>query len=166
MTRIEEMITQDESVWNFNNFSPPHPWKCIGKTKENLNFDIRVERVNPQEMPFLNNCHIIVINKLLNTFLFIPIFLHLGPKQIYIWEHYWNFVPNNLNDTEICHLHPKHIPYEPPPSPAPHLQMINYPLERNCKWNVSLPFYLLYPKETKFELQVYVCQRKKKSKGQ
>ena len=119
MTRIEEMITQDESVWNFNNFSPPHPWKCIGKTKENLNFDIRVERVDPQEMPFLNNCHIIVINKLLNTFLFIPIFLHLGPKQIYIWEHYWKLVPNNLNDTEICHLHPKHIPYEPPTPPPP-----------------------------------------------
>ena len=114
------MITQDESVWNFNNFSPPHPWKCIGKTKENLNFDIRVERVNPQEMPFLNNCHIIVINKLLNTFLFIPIFLHLGPKQIYIWEHYWNFVPNNLNDT-VLPFTPKTysiwaLPCTPPPN--------------------------------------------------
>ena len=43
--RIEDMITQDESNWYFNKFSPLLPLKMIGVTNETLNFDIRVWRV-------------------------------------------------------------------------------------------------------------------------
>ena len=46
--RIKDLITQDKSNWYFNKFSPLLLLKKIGTTNDNLNFDIRVQRVNVQ----------------------------------------------------------------------------------------------------------------------
>ena len=41
--RIKEVITEDESGRNFDNFSPLYLYKkCMGKTNKNLNFDLEV----------------------------------------------------------------------------------------------------------------------------
>ena len=172
-------------------------------------------------------------NMKIQAFLLISIILHLGPKQTRIWKHYWNFVPNTLNDTEICHLHPKtYSIWAPHPNPPPnnklpltkefsphfsswivergkcegmwkspharngntlpvtchlfsrgviftHARILVTLLSlrengdysqsnRNCEWNVNIPFYLLHacPKVTKFELQIHVEERGKVIKGQ
>ena len=88
---------------------------------------------------------------------FILIFLHLGPKQTCIWEHYWNFVLNTLNDTEICHLHPETYSIW-----ALHLQITKLPLTKELWVKCNFTFLSVISKGHKIWI-TGICKRKKKS---
>ena len=64
--RSDDMIREDVSNWYFNKFSPLLYWKSIGTVNENLNFDLRVQRVKTHSRggPFLTKTNLCLFVRL------------------------------------------------------------------------------------------------------